>query len=123
MTLPAWPSGVTYRPERQGWSQKDGQAPASTEFQFGISRMRRTSRARLTEQQVSLFLPAVQISDFNTFIETTTAGATSRFTMSVWDGAAYVTRNVQIKGGEGGVSRQSVGTGQRVAFTLMIEDL
>ena len=97
MTIPAWPASVPYRPDPGQWSVKPVRAALKTDMEAGNVRIRRRPGDRLQVMQWGRMLSTAEMTDFRTFLDTTTYGGVSRFTMQVTlDGASYVSRVVQI---------------------------
>lgn len=94
MTLPAYPS-VPYFPVPGSWSIVPAVPPLQTDMGGGNLRRRQQpgSNVKIVSQKVQM--TAANWSTLSTFNDSTLSYGTSRFTMSVWTGAAYVSKTVQ----------------------------
>lgn len=81
MSLPVWPSSLPALPLVGTQSfEAMGEAPIETEFQYGNIEMRARSPLRIVQMTQSLVLSTAQFAMFRSFVETTLASATQRFT-------------------------------------------
>lgn len=101
MSLPAWPSGLPYMPEADGFSIGEPHVPMlETEFDGGAYRRRPRSTLRRALIPVAWLYDATQYQAFREFYHTTLGEGSLRFTMQVADGSggAYATRTCQFRG-------------------------
>lgn len=122
MTIPVWPAWLPYASSYAGFSVEQAASPAlRTEMNAGTSLQRRTSTLRITVMKVAIEMTGAQEGDFDAFHAALGDGA-ARFNMPVWNGSAYVSRNVQID--EGKVSKTQLGPSiKSIAFTIRVEAL
>lgn len=123
MTIPAWPA-INYKPRRDPWAQNEPyMAPIETDFEAGNTRLRQVaSLARLgLAYEIWLQTGLGEPATFKSFVATTLANGTSRFTMSVYqlDGT-YATKTCWLKGGT--YTMVALGRDMLVRFTLMVID-
>jgi hypothetical protein len=101
MPLPVYPSGIPYRPRRNDWSMpQPWTAPIETEMADNSNvRLRATPGSNVAIVQQIVRMLAADVVTFKAFVKGTLNFGTSRFTMTVWTGAAYETLTVQfVKG-------------------------
>lgn len=123
--LPTWPA-INYKPQLGSFQQSQLANPGlRTEMNAGTTRQRRKFTMRIAVQKVVIWLKASELATFVTFYETTLGDGTARFTMPVWNGAAFVTRTVALNATDG-VSYAPVSTVAQltaVGMTLQVENL
>ena len=122
-TLPAWPA-IKYAPLRDSFQQSQVTNPAiRTDMNSGTTRQRRKYTMRIAIQKFTIRFCNTDIATFNTFYETTLGDGCARFTMSVWNGSVFVTRNVAFKADTPPTYGVSGLTHQDVSMTLLVENL
>ncbi len=122
MTIPAWPSDLPYQSQVSDFSDDQLDNPVlSTDMNAGNTRQRRKYTLRISMQKLGIVLTAAQTLEFQAFHQSIGSGA-ARFTMPVWNGSAYVTRNVAIKDGIVAFSQFAFGQ-NKIVMTLRIENL
>lgn len=101
MTLPVWDTNVPVEPP-EGWQMPAMYlAPEATEMDGGNQRLRSKPGSNVAVINYPLKpLTDAQYALFETFVRTTLNNGTSRWTMSLWTGTAFVSKTVQFDGGK-----------------------
>ncbi len=97
MTLPVYPESLPFDPLVDSWSWPDlYQDPLQTDMEGGNKRLRTRPGDDIGRVSFTIRYTKAQYSTFLTFVQSTLNRGTSRWTMDVWDGSAFITRNVQF---------------------------
>lgn len=93
MPLAAWPGAVGYAAQQGSWRVQQRHVPnIVTQMNSGTTRRRRKYTLRVARIQFDIVMNATELAAFNTFYDSTLGDGAERFTMNVWNGAAYVSR-------------------------------
>lgn len=100
MAIPVWPSTVNYKPSRESWRcEQDSDAPLSSDMNAGTTRRRNKFTLRIAKMSFDIEVDATEQAAFWAFYRSTLGNGAARFTMTVWDGAQYVSRTVAFQKG------------------------
>lgn len=123
MALSAWPS-INYKPQRGTWQITSlALPPLSSDMNAGTTRRRQKYTLRITQMQFSLELKSSEFATFLTFYNSTLGCGSAQFTMSVWNGSAYVSRTVAFQKDKApSVEEKAVGV-MLVTLALDVENL
>ncbi|WP_046869355.1 hypothetical protein [Microvirga massiliensis] len=124
MALPAWPSGLTFKPTMDNYRITEmTRPPLWTEFEDGPPMGRRSGLGRRARIEYRLvFQTPAEFERFRSFIENDLVDGTSRFTMPVYRPAtnSYEVKTVMID--QAKVSSDTFGMGFSSSFTLLVFD-
>ncbi|MBR0882188.1 hypothetical protein ACVMGC_011552 [Bradyrhizobium barranii subsp. barranii] len=96
MALPSWPA-VPYRPARDSFQPiKPFLDPIATEMEGGNTRQRPRPGDNVATLGQTIMMTPAEAETFKTWVKTTLANGTARFTAQVWTGAAYVSKTCQF---------------------------
>lgn len=98
MALPSYDDlGITHSAQVDGWQELEPFiAPVITDMEGGNKRARSDPGDDLRHIQFNILYDAASYATFRTFVIDTLKRGSSRFTMTVWTGAAYESRTVQF---------------------------
>lgn len=98
MTYPTYAStGLPYASMVDSWGQPDLYLdPTETDMEGGNKRLRAKPGNNVQRITFDILFTKAQADTFKTFVRSTLNFGTSRFTMTVWMGSAFVLKTVQF---------------------------
>ena len=124
MTIPVWPATVNYKPTRESWRcEQDSEAPLSSDMNAGTTRRRNKYTLRIAKMSFDIEGNATEQAAFWTFYRSTLGNGSARFTMTVWDGAQYVSRTVAFQKGTTPARRMLGFNIAAISLALEVESL
>lgn len=123
MPLPAYPS-IPYKPTLGSWQVPQWDLPPlASEMNAGTTRRRSPYTLRLSSMTFDVQMTASELATFKSFYTVDLGNGASRFTMTVWDGAAYVSRTVAFQKGSAPTFREFAYGVTSVSFAIQVENL
>jgi hypothetical protein len=96
MAIANWPAGLVVRWRQDGYNFSPDQEPLRTDFEDGPMRARRRMSVRLGKVSGTLRFTRAEFADtFEPFWRNTLLGGSAPWNMSIYNGAALVTREVR----------------------------
>jgi hypothetical protein len=124
MTLPVWPTTLPQQCVRGSWRVPEVHAPnSSTEMNAGTTRSRRRYTLAVSRVQFDLVMNSAQLATFWGFYFNTIGSGAARFTMPVWNGAAYVNKTCRIKSATGPQLAEFAHLQSNISLELLVESL
>lgn len=124
MTIPAWPANLPHEALLGSWRVAETHTPnIMTDMNAGVIRSRRAHSLPISRVQFDMTMSEDQVDTFWTFYFDTLGSGTSRFTMLVWNGKAYVTKACRIRSATGPQVGEYSVLRPRFTFDLIVENL
>lgn len=119
--MPTWPSGLNSYAEREGFSFSPGEPQLRTDFETGPARVRQRFTRSVPTVEYIMVMDELEFQLFKGFHYHETNQGASWFTMPVWTGAQYETREVRFR--EVYTANVFGLNWMRVSLTLEIRDM